>query len=161
MNVARGMKRIASLVACTALTVLTVPSLAHAGECKEIHASLVEHRFTTGCAEGVTTCFRGDVDGNHDFRGTTYFNAVSAARGPVTAPGWVSYAGVYQYQLDRGTIDLSSTGITNPTIVTEVQQIVAGTGEWAGATGTLFVSGFKNEDGSIVTTQITGEICVP
>jgi hypothetical protein len=44
-------------------------------------------------------------------------------------------------------------------VVNAFQRIVAGTGEFAGATGYLFVSGF-NRNQRIVTT-VSGEICRP
>jgi hypothetical protein len=43
--------------------------------------------------------------------------------------------------------------------VTAFQKIVEGTGDWTGATGYFFVSGF-NRNG-LVETTVSGEICLP
>ncbi len=135
---------------------------AWAGECKPVHADLVEHKSTTGCVAPATVCFHGEVDGNHGLHGTTYFNSDSARLGPATAPGWVSYSGLFQYSLEDGsTLGMREVGVTSPGAVTAYQEILEGTGSLAGASGYFFVSGFKSPDGETITTQITGEICLP
>jgi hypothetical protein len=97
---------------------------------------------------------------------TTYFHAETAVQGPSTSPGWLAYSGVFEYATARGTIKLRETGVSNPTTgnpesgaITAHQKVLEGTGEWAGATGYLFVSGF-NIAGHVETT-VLGELCTP
>jgi hypothetical protein len=153
-----------------ALAVLSVPLLAQQADpsvnanCKPVFADLVEDA-STDCKPGHTTCFLGQVDGNHGLRGQTYFRSDSGAAGPRTSPGFVSYSGEFEYVTDRGVLVVRETGVVNqaPNVpssgaVTAHQQIVSGTDDFSGATGYLFVSGFnKNQH---VVTKVTGEICV-
>lgn len=136
------------------------PAPAHAGQCKKIHADLVEVAATEGCNPGLSSCFLGEVDGNHGLRGTTHFKADSARLGPATSPDFISYSGPFEYNTAGGKIVTRETGVTNPGVVTAYQKIVETTGEYAGATGYFFVSGDKSGSG-IITTRVTGEICYP
>jgi hypothetical protein len=159
---------IAALVALAAFAPLSTGRASQdASRCKSIHADLVEDRATTGCRAPATVCFFGQVDGNQGLRGTTYFNADSVIDGPPTAPeGFIAYSGVFEYNLDDGTIVARETGISNRSVgtpqagaVTTYQQIVSGTGAFAGVTGHFYVFG-RNTDGHIVT-EIRGQLCRP
>ena len=135
--------------------------------CKAVHADLVEARATVGCKPGDDFCFLGEVDGNHGLRGTTYFKGEQGALFPSGAPTFRSYVGNFEYYTASGTLTMREMGMTEPPdvnnpesgVVNAFQRIVAGTGEFAGATGYLFVSGF-NRNQRIVTT-VSGEICKP
>jgi hypothetical protein len=136
-------------------------------KCKAVRGDLVEVRSTEGCKPEHSFCFLGEVDGNHGLRGTTYFRGDASALFPSTAPTFRSYTGNFEYFLHHGTLTMREMGLTEPPgispdssgVVNAYQKIVAGTGEFEGATGYLFVSGF-NRDQRIVTT-IHGEICTP
>ncbi len=133
--------------------------------CKEVHADLVEVPSTTGCKPEHTSCFLGEVDGNHELRGTTYFRGEQGAFFPPSAPTFRSYVGSFEYITPSGTLTMREFGLTEPFnasspetgVVNAYQRIVAGTGEFEGATGYLFVSGF-NRNQRVVTT-VHGEIC--
>jgi hypothetical protein len=132
--------------------------------CKAVHADLVEDGGTVGCKPGHPDCYLGEVDGNHGLRGTTYFRADSLAAGPRTSPGFISYSGQFEYTTGRGTIITRETGVFDTTTgrpssgaVTAYQQIVSGTGDFQGATGYFFVSGYNRN--LHVVTKVTGEIC--
>lgn len=135
-------------------------------KCKPVHADLEENLSTVGCKPAHPNCFLGEVDGNHGLRGTTYFRADSGAAGPSTSPGFISYSGLFEYTTDRGSLVMRETGVVNQTqgnpesgAVTAFQKVIDATGELAGTTGHLFVSGFSR--GGHVVTTITGELCVP
>jgi hypothetical protein len=140
---------------------------APAATCKQVHADLVETRSTTECKPGHPVCFLGEVDGNHGLRGTTYFRGEQGALFPPSAPTFRSYVGSFEYTTATGTLAMREMGLTEPPdasnpesgVVNAFQRIVSGTGEFEGATGYLFVSGF-NRNQRIVTT-VHGEICVP
>ena len=135
-------------------------------KCKTIHADLVENAATVGCKPGHTSCFLGEVDGNHGLRGDTYFRGDSGATGPSTSPGWRSYSGLFEYHTNRGTLVARETGVVNQTqgnpesgAVTAFQKIIETTGEFAGVTGYFFVSGFNINQH--LETKMMGEICFP
>lgn len=133
--------------------------------CKAVHATLTETRATVGCKPEHSQCFLGEVDGNHGLRGTTYFRGEASAFFPSGAPTFRSYVGDFEYTTATGTLTMREMGLSEPSanttpeggVVNALQRIVGGTGEFAGATGYLFVSGF-NRGGQIATT-VHGEIC--
>jgi len=132
---------------------------AQATECKSIHADMLEMRVTEGCDAGETFCFLGAVDGNHGIRGTTHFKADAVGATLPTSPGSLPYSGPFQYRLPTGTISMRETGMNVPNMVVAHQHIVEGTGEYAGATGDFIVYGTRVP--GIVTTQVTGTLCLP
>ena len=135
--------------------------------CKAIHADLLETRSTVGCKPEHSFCFLGEVDGNHGLRGTTYFKGEDSALFPASAPTFRSYVGNFEYTTPTGTLTMREMGLSEPSanttadggVVNAIQRIASGSGEFAGATGYLFVSGF-NRSGQ-VTTTVHGEICTP
>ena len=83
-----------SLFACPLLVFAAFA--AQAGECKAVHADLVESSFTQGCDPGESSCFLGVVDGNHGLRGTTHFKADSVGVAAATSPGSLPYSGPFE-----------------------------------------------------------------
>jgi len=142
------------------LGIAAVPAMA-GDHCKEIRADLDEIQSSTGCNAGLTSCFLGEVQGGHGFRGVTHFAADSAvSTSPATSPNMLIYSGPFEYRTRRGTIIARETGVTtrgSEGVVTAYQEIVSGTGDYAGATGYFFVSGHKT--GGTVETFVNGEIC--
>jgi hypothetical protein len=137
----------------------------HRPKCRRVSADLVEDEATVGCHPPARRCFFGEVAGR-GLRATTYFNGDSSAAGPSTSPGFISYGGVFEYTTERGVLNMRETGVVNTTTgnpesgaVTAYQKVVGGSGEFEGATGYLFVSGFQ-KDGH-VETEVIGEICRP
>jgi hypothetical protein len=138
---------------------------ASSSSCKAVHADLVEVNSTVGCKPEHANCFLGEVDGNHGLRGTTYFKGLQGALFPALAPTFRSYVGAFEYITDKGTLTMKEMGLTNPQTadpesgaVMAYQQIVSGTGDFAGAKGYLFVVGFNRNQR--VVTKVTGEICL-
>lgn len=137
---------------------------AHA-DCKAIHADLIEIPSTVGCNPGRSSCFLGEVAGNHGLRGTTHFYGDSGAAGPATGlAGFISYSGPFEYRTAGGDLVMRETGVTNTGsgqpqsgAVTAYQQVTGGTGIFEGATGFLFVSGRRV--GDVIETTVAGEIC--
>jgi hypothetical protein len=145
---------------CNVLALLALSAVpVHAEECKPVHADLVEVFSTEGCNPGLTYCYLGVVDGNHGLRGTTHFRGNSSGTAPSGAPDAVPYAGPFEYRTASGNLLMREAGIVPPGVVTAYQRILEGTGEFAGATGYFFVSGTRA--GGVITTKVTGEICLP
>lgn len=157
------MNAVKSLMFPLAVLSVLAAAPALAGQCKKIHADLDEVSSTTGCNAGLSSCFLGVVDGNHGLRGTSHFAADSAvSTSPATSPNFIIYSGPFEYRTARGTITARETGVTTrgpEGIVTAYQEIVSGTGAYAGSTGHFFVSGHKT--GGTVETFVNGEICRP
>jgi hypothetical protein len=134
--------------------------------CKAVHADLVEVRSEVGCKPEHSFCFLGEVDGNHGLRGTTYFKGEQGALFPPSAPTFRSYVGSFEYITPHGTLTMREMGLTDPPTadpesgaVTAYQKIVDASGDFEGATGYLFVSGFNRNQR--IETIVTGEICMP
>ena len=144
-------------VSLVALALCALPAFAE--ECKPVHADLIEMSFTTGCDPGETSCFLGVIDGNHGLRGTTHFRSDSFLGSIPTSPGSTPYSGPFEYRLGTGTLLMRETGVTVPGVVVAHHRIVDATGEFAGATGDFFVSGTR--EGTLITTNITGTLCLP
>ena len=124
------------------------------------------------CPAGHPNCFMGAVDGQR-LHATTLFFAESAVVGPETSPNWIAYSGVTTYTMDhdRGSITTRETGLVTTVPIPEaelengraslsMEVITSGTGEFAGATGYLFVNGFSDPN-KHVSSLVTGKICRP
>lgn len=161
MNLCAAATALAGLLAVTASAQEAADEL----NCKPVHADLVERLSTEGCKPGDASCFLGEVDGNHGLRGTTYFKGEKSVEFPTGAPTFRSYVGNFEYTTATGTLAMREMGFSEPSsnstpsggVVSAFQRIVGGTGEFAGATGHLFVTGF-NRSGHVVTT-VRGTIC--
>lgn len=147
----------------SAVVLASACASAHAAQCEDIKADMVEVSATEGCNPGLESCFLGVVNGNHGFDGVTHFHADSTAAGPATSPGFFSYGGAFEYRTRKGTLHARETGVTDPGVVTAYHTIVDGTGKYRKATGHFFVSGFKSStgDATMVVTDVTGRICYP
>ncbi len=141
------------------LAFATTPDASRPPPCKHVHAELVEVGATEGCNAGLASCFLGEVVGNHGLVGTTHFASDSAAAGPATSPGFISYGGAFEYRTAHGRLFMRETGVTDPAVVTAYQRIDHGDGRYAGATGYFFVSGTKSQAG-IISTEVSGELCL-
>jgi len=152
-----------AIAVCLLTSFAIAPGPAWAGECKKIHADLVEYSTTEGCNPGLSSCFLGMVDGNHGLTGTTHFRGDSSVpESPATSPNFIIYSGPFEYRTEHGTLTMRETGATTrgPNgVVTAYQEIVGATGRFAGASGHFFVSGTK--EGGMVTTFVNGEVCYP
>jgi hypothetical protein len=144
---------------CLFAALALIASPAWADECKSIHADLEELRSTEGCDAGETSCFLGVVDGNQGLRGSTHFKADSIGTAAPTSPGSLPYSGLFEYRLPGGTISMRETGVNVPGMVTAHQHVIGATGEYTGATGDFFVNGVRGV--GIVTTQVSGTLCLP
>jgi hypothetical protein len=162
------MRRANFCLALTAVVGLAVTASAQVPTdptCKAVHGDLIENRSDVCKPGDAAPCFLGEVDGNHGLRGTTYFRGESGAPFPAAAPTFRSYVGNFEYTTATGTLTMREMGLSEPSanptpdggVVNAFQRVVSGTGEFEGATGFLFVSGF-NRSGHVVTT-VHGTIC--
>jgi hypothetical protein len=152
---------------CAPLSLLLIASVAgpaFAGECKKVQATINDAQVTEGCTSPNKFCAAGVVEGNHDLNGTTYFVMDGAVRGPATAPGSVATSGILIYTTDRGTLTVRESGLSGlqesgAGYFTAFQQVLEGTGDYAGATGHMWVLGEVRENG--FESAVEGVICEP
>jgi hypothetical protein len=147
----------------TPLLLLILASPASADECKTIHALIVDVQVTEGCTSPNGFCAAGTVEGNHGLAGTTYFRLDGAVRGPATAPGSIATSGILTYTTGLGTLTVRESGLSGlmstpeQGFFTAFQQVLEGTGDYAGATGHLWVLGQRI--GSEFVSEVRGELC--
>jgi len=137
---------------------------ARAGDCKSFRAVIVDAQTTAGCTSPRGFCAAGTVDGIHGFRGTTFFTLDGVVAGPATAPGTIATSGVLVYTTARGTLTVRESGMSNLVIpsgnfFTAFQQVLSGTGDYADATGRMYVLG--QNLGDHFEAEVTGELCRP
>lgn len=159
------MKTLLRFVTPLLLIVLASPAFAAPGEgdCKKIHGLIVDVQVTEGCTSPTRFCAEGTIEANHGLNGTTYFRMDGAVRGPATAPGSIATTGILTYTTDRGTLTVRESGLSGVIETPEVgyfpaiQKVLEGTGDYAGATGHLWVLGQRI--GSEFVSEVRGELC--
>lgn len=154
-----------SLIPCAlALVTLFTADNASASHprCRTIRGVINDVQVTEGCTSPNRFCAAGTVDGNRNFRGTTYFVMDGAVRGPATAPGTLATSGLLTYTFDDGTLVVRESGLSgfvqgDDRFFSAFQQVDSGTGRYAGATGHFYVLGQALPDH--FEAEIEGELC--
>ena len=130
--------------------------------CQSIFA-VEEYVLTTdGCTSPIGFCAAGTFRGNHGFRGTAQYSAVSFDPIPSDSLGRLVAPGRLTYTTDEGSISVDDVSIFDVArgTFTGVSRIVSGTGRYAGASGDIFTAGHVLPDGSF-TDELSGEVCLP
>jgi hypothetical protein len=156
------MKKLFRFAPLSLMVIVSVASPALAGECKKIHATIVDAQVTEGCTSPNRFCAAGSVKGNHGLNGTTYFVMDGAVRGPATAPGSLATSGILVYTTDRGTLTVRESGLSGLSesgqgYFTAFQEVLEGSGEYEGATGHLWVLGEVREN--YFESEVRGVLC--
>ena len=131
-------------------------------ECKSFFAEEHSALITSGCNSPVGFCAGGTFKGNHGFKGTSFFSAISFDPIVNDPQGRQVVPGVSTYTTDDGSITISDVSVFDVSHGTfsGIGRIVQGTGRFAGATGDIFTAGRLLADGSFIN-ELTGDICVP
>ena len=152
------------------LLLLTTSSAASAADepgCQRVQGFLEETLVTTGCLSPVGLCTVARVFGT--LKGEARFTASNIAPSvdtPTTGVVFVSGdTTLVNAQLGdkRGTLvikDAAAYQTVDDGNLVDIQTIVAGTGNFAGATGTLRISGHFLPDGG-GSSSFEGTVCVP
>jgi len=154
-------KGIALLLAVTACS-----GLANANDqrCRKVVALIVDTSAPVNCPSPYRFCAAGTVEGNRGLNGTTYFVLDGVGTAPVSAPGFNVTSGLLVYTTDEGTLTVRETGVGklsgSPSngVLTSIQEIVSGTGRFAGATGTLYNTAV--DINGVFYSDITGTLCL-
>ena len=154
--------RLAVLSLSALLTVLLVGGAAAASSCKKINGKVaIQALPPSTCPSPFGLCasvsFGGDLAGMSFFTGTSQVSTVDT---PTTSV--ILLTGDNTLQTSGGTLTIKDAVLLQTTgegHFAEVDTVVGGSGEWAGATGTLRAQGtFANGSG---TGDYVGEICAP
>ncbi|PXW89942.1 hypothetical protein C8R34_10399 [Nitrosomonas sp. Nm84] len=153
----KRIKVLAMLAMVTATVGLfLLPQLALAdGNCKNLKGNLsVVNNF-----DGTTS---GTITGGEKLNGTTRATFSST---PIPTPdaSTISYIDNFSVTTQKGILATSNVAIydTGRGLFSEIARIVpdASTGDFAGATGVLFISGQTTDGGATFQAGIEGEIC--
>jgi hypothetical protein len=139
-------------------------------KCDIVDGDLQEDPGGSACPPDHPNCFMGAIEGKK-LRATTLFFGEGSVAAPPTSPNWFCYSGVTTYTTPAGTLATRETGlVTNIPIAQStppssraslsMEVITGGTGEFAGATGYLFVNGFVDPNRH-VTSHVFGKVCRP
>lgn len=157
------------------ITALLAPHSAaadhHHPRCETVGGELEEDPAdAASCPAEHPSCYRGGINGDN-LRATTLFWGEGAAVVPPASPNWLSYSGVNTYTTRRGSFATRETGLISTVAIPgarpdgatasmSMEVLTGGTGEYANATGYIFVNGFSDENHH-VSSHITGRICFP
>lgn len=136
------------------------------GICIPVRAEIQSTFFAEGCESPVGLCTTGEITQGGILNGTTEFTALSvapAAGMPGVEPDTtLSYAGLLRITTKHGMLLIRDVGVfdTARGVFSELDRITEGTERFFGATGTLFIYGPANADGSGFTGSIRGEVCL-
>jgi len=139
--------------------VALVASGARADVCVPVRTTIVStYLLGPDCASPVGVCTAGSVVSPR-FAGTSRFTAMTVSPGP--SPDLLLYGGELVITTSAGTITIHDHGFLNSATAqfVEVQQIVAGTGAYAGTTGMLTSRGISTSTGYQGT--LNGAVCGP
>ena len=157
------MSQMKSLLFVILLAVVTLAIPVSASNCKNIKALIVDSSAPQGCTSPFGFCAAGTVQGNHQMNGTTYFVLDGVSSPPATAPGWGVTTGLLVYTTKDGTLTVRETGVGKLTghpsngYLTSIEEVVSGTGRFAGATGFLYNN--ATDVNSVFYSNISGQLC--
>ena len=154
--------RLAVLSLAALLALLLVGGATAASTCKKINGKVTLQALpSTSCPSAISLCARGSLSG--DLAGQSAFTGTSqAATVDTPSTGVILVTGDNTIQTSGGTlltkdaIVLQTTGVGN---FGEVDTVVGGTGDWAGAAGTFRAQG--TFAGGVGQGDYVGEICTP
>ena len=135
---------------------------ASASECHQVRGHLVETLVTVGCNSPVNICTVAQLFGA--IRGTAHFTASAVVPSATTAVLFVTGKTVIddaQVAGQRGTLTVEDAAAFNGDDLVDIQTITGGTGNLAGATGSLRVSGTFLVDTGSGSSTYEGVVCLP
>jgi hypothetical protein len=135
-----------------------------ARHCARVHGTITTTITTEGCPSEIGLCTVGTIHGG-PLHGATTFSALGAAPSagmPNAEPASVlSYSGRLTITTRCGAITVRDVGVldNDNLAFSEIDRVVAGTGEYAGASGVFFAVGEVIDDGAGFRGELSGEIC--
>jgi hypothetical protein len=136
------------------------------GQCQEVRAREHAVRVTEGCTSPVGFCVEGVITGGGSMNGKTKATILGLAPS-VGLPGiepetTLSAAGDRTIENSHGTLTLRFTAVFDTVRgeFAELLRVTGGTGQFLGATGTLYLTGRLGADGISIEGDFTGEVCL-
>lgn len=133
--------------------------------CHKVHGHIVAQVTTENCSSPVLLCTAGTITGGGMLNGASAFTTMGLAPGaglsPLVPGTTLSYTGNLTITTRRGSLSLTDVGILEQSTLrfTELDQIVAGSGEFDGKSGNWFIAGFVTGGGTGFDGDIEGDIC--
>jgi len=144
-----------TLITLLTLSLMVLPQcmLAADEQCKKVDAD--QDVTVTGPGTTAGTITRGGI-----LNGTTS-DIFTSGFTPTPDPSTFSFTAMLTITTDMGTLTTSDVGIFDVVsgVFSEIARVTSGTGTFAGATGTLFISG-STTDGIHFQDRIIGQICL-
>ncbi len=158
------------LAAAVVLTTIGASTSAHAtGVCKTLTGHLVANQTTTNCTSPTGICFTGTVSGDRTLNGSSSWielDQAPSAGMPANEPGTtLSYSGTLTLTTSGGTLTERNVGVIAAAIggsglnFTEIERTVSGTGSFATATGSFFLSGSLTNNATTFDGHFSGQLC--
>ena len=144
---------------------LTGSSVGAASPCEKVKGSYDEHAETAGCASPVGLCIAGVYSGSikGDFFGTALTVVPNADTGTTGVLTFTAHSVIHaKLRGEQGDLVIDNAGVfqtTPPGNIVDLQTIVGGTGDLAGATGAIRASGVFTSGAG--TSAYEGQVCLP
>ncbi len=159
--------RQASPVVFAAVALALTATTANAQSCRPVNGHYVEHAVVENCNSPVGLCIAGEYSGviKGGFEGTAT-SLVPTADTPTTNALLFTSDSVIHARIGgkQGDLIVKNAGVFR-TIgdgeILDLQTIIGGTGELAGASGVLRASGTFNSATGTGESEYTGNICLP
>jgi hypothetical protein len=137
-----------------------------APHCRKVKAAVAVVSTSENCTSPIAFCSTGTVSAggmlNGAFAGTVLALAPAAGLPAFVPAATVSFVANHAIETPRGTLSMVGTGVfdTARGVFAEADPITGGTGVFAGATGTLWLTGTSPDGGATFAGDVTGEVCV-
>jgi hypothetical protein len=147
--------------------VATSRSLHAEDGCRRVHGHYKANFTTVNCTAPSGLCATGSITGGGFLDSSALFvelDQAASAGMPASEPGTsVSYSGTLSITTHHGTLQLRDLGVVAGPIgaasFTELERPVGGTGMFAHASHTFFISGVLPNNSSGFDGAISGELC--
>ena len=132
----------------------------------EVRARVSVVSVAENCESPVGLCTSGAVSGggivNGVFRGVALGFAASAGLPNLVPASTLSFMADHTIETPRGTLSMRGTGVfdTARGEYSEVDPITGGTGIFAGASGTIWLTGTSPDGGASFAGPLFGRVCL-
>lgn len=136
---------------------------AFAGQsCVAVRGAINIEYAHSACASTYGTCTHGSIAGDSLLTGSTEYSLeqVSGVAGDPNGEAVFSYKGTLVVTTKEGTLTITEVGVFDPGtgVISSQTPTIVGAGQFAGATGLLFLTGTGTQPG--YDAQVSGNLCI-
>jgi hypothetical protein len=137
-----------------------------APRCRHVRANVAVVSTAQNCTSPIAFCSTGAVTAggllNGTFTGSVLGLGPSAGLPALAPASTLSFVADHRIETSGGDLIMVGTGVfdTARGEFAEIDPIIGGTGVFAGATGTLWLTGTSPDGGASFTGDVTGNVCV-